>query len=336
MIVHSQYLASSEFHIQESDKLQLSNARSLAAWIEAVKKKHAEDKDGLTSGIFARISSIGISVTTLPLKASIGVKRRLLFALIFSAWLAGGPHCFAGKPLTALLENVRGSVTEVAGVGGGHDVRLKAGKTVPAGRKVTAGQVSVAIYTISGRFMLKQDPRTSLKFSSIAHTTGTNGAPAWNVSVDLDNGDLYTALRSTGETMDYGVTTSRIEAITHDATFKVSHADSTSTVYDKKGTVKVFYCSHSKTAVVHAGEVLIVTDCEGTLRWQTEEEGREMTLFAALQNSGFGKLAVDSPENAPVKNGGASSLVIDNGGDGGSMSPIFSPRVPPDPPLISP
>ena len=49
----------------------------------------------------------------------------------------------------------------------------------------------------------------------------------------------------------------------------------------------MLYCYLSKRALVHAGEVFAVTDCEGILRWQTDEESRDMTLFAALTNAGF-------------------------------------------------
>ena len=234
-------------------------------------------------------------------------------------WLAAGRCIFAAEPLTAYLEKARGSVTEAAGAGGGPGILLKTDSTVPVGRKVTVGRFSLAIYTIAHRFLIKQDPRTSLEFSSIAHTKGANGVQDWSVNVNLDNGDLYTALRDIGGTKDYEVTTSRIEAVSHDAVFRVSHAYSTSIVYVKEGTVEVFYCYHSKSKLVHAGEAFIVTDCEGILRWQTDEEGREMTLFAALMDAGFGKLdnldALAPIGEGPAGSTGSGAL------DGGNIDP---------------
>ena len=53
-------------------------------------------------------------------------------------------------------------------------------------------------------------------------------------------------------------------------------------VFVKEGTVEVLYCNYTKRVMVHAGEVFVVTDCEGMLRWQTDEEARGMSLFAAL------------------------------------------------------
>jgi hypothetical protein len=215
------------------------------------------------------------------------LKRQLAFALILGEVLAGVANSFAADPLTAFVEKMRGNVIEAAADGG---VPLRTGKSVQAGRKVTVGRFSLAIYNIEQRFLLKQDPRTSLEFNGISHPKGPNGAPEWDVSVNLDNGDLYTALRPTGEKENYEVTTSRIYAITHGAIFKVSHAYSTSTVSVKEGSVDVYYCYRSKHKLVRAGETFTVTDCEGLLRWQSDEEGRQLILFGALLSSGFGPL----------------------------------------------
>jgi len=245
------------------------------------------------------------------------MNRQLAIALVFVTicWFAAAGRLCAAEPLTAYLEKARGSVTEAAGAVGAPGIALKTDSTVPVGRKVTVGRFSLAIYTVAHRFLLKQDPRTSLEFTSITHTKGADGVQDWNVNVNLDNGDLYTALRAIGGTKNYDVTTSRIEAVTQDAVFRVSHAYSTSIVYVKEGTVEVFYCYHSKSKLVHAGEAFIVTDCEGILRWQTDEEGRELTLFAALLDAGFGKMD-NLDELAPIGDGKEALPPVGEGPEG--------------------
>lgn len=272
------------------------------------------------------------------------MNRKLAFAFALLAWLVASP-LFAGEPVTAFLEKVRGSVVD-SSPGVGASTPLKTGDSVPAGDTVSVGRLSVAVYKIGTQFMLKQDPRSSMKFVSMGHVKGTEDDPDWTVDLLLQNGDLYSALEpANGETADYRITTSRVEAIAHNAVFKVSHAYSTSMIFVKEGMVEVLYCNdgrgdgkdvvqregdgkdvvaeepgrnYSKRVMVHAGEAFIVTDCDGVLRWQTDLEMRSMLLFAALTGAGFG-------------DGGGVQVAMLN------LDPaVLAPTVPPGLPIVSP
>ena len=247
------------------------------------------------------------------------MNRKFAYAFALAAWLLASP-LFAAQPILAFLEKTRGSVME-SGSGAGPMIPLKTGDSVPVGKTVSVGRLSVAVYRIGRQFMLKQDPRTSLQFNGMNHVKGTEDDPDWTVNIRLQNGDLYSALQHfNDETSDYRITTSRIEAIAHSAIFKVSHAFSTSMVFVKEGAVEVLYCNYTKRVMVHAGEVFIVTDCEGVMRWQTDEEARNMNLFAALTDAGFGNYV-----GGPVQ-----VAMLD-------LTPaVLAPTVPPSLPVVSP
>lgn len=243
------------------------------------------------------------------------MNRKLAFTVALLAWLVAS-SLFAAEPVMALLEKARGNVTEFA-PGGGLALPLKTGDSVPAGRGVSVGRLSVAVYRIGQQFMLKQDPHTSLQFTGMTHVKGTEDDPDWQVGIRLQSGDLYSALQHfNGETSDYRITTSRIEAIAHSAVFKVSHAFSTSMVFVKQGVVEVLYCNYTKRVMVHAGEVFVVTDCDGVLRWQTDEESRGLTLFAALTDAGFGNVLMAMLDLNPAG--------------------VLAPQVPVSLPIVSP
>ena len=215
------------------------------------------------------------------------MNRKLAFALALLAWLVARP-VLAADPVTAFVEKVRGSVMS-SGSGFSLMTPVKTGDSMTVGKTVSVGRLSLAVYRIGQQFMVKQDPHTSMQFNGMTHVKATEDDPDWTVSLRLQNGDVYSALQHlNNETADYRITTSRIEAIAHAAVFKVSHSFSTSMVMVKDGTVEVLYCNYTKRVMVHAGEMFIVTDCEGLLRWQTDEEARGLALFAALTDSGFG------------------------------------------------
>lgn len=230
-------------------------------------------------------------------------KVALLFALIAS--LAMGQPLLA-EGVTASLIKVRGSVTRPGESGG--TVRLKTGSSVPVNQTVTVGKAGVAVFKIGGMCILKQEPRTSLAFNRL-DGVGTTNRHQEDVGVMLQKGEMYSAIRNPGgDFVDYHVTTSRVDAVTRGAIFKITHASSTSSVFVKEGIVEVRYCygskkvftrdgdgrnaqflasGYGKRVFVHAGEAFIVTDCEGVLRWQTDEELRDMSLFAAVTGSAF-------------------------------------------------
>jgi len=238
------------------------------------------------------------------------------------------------EPYVAALEKVRGNVTEQGGA-----ISLRTGDVVSPGHAVTVGRLSVAVYKIGEEYMLKEAPRTTMTFNGVSRTQGQGPRyPLCAVDVQLQTGDLYSAMKEPKEgSMDYRITTSRMQANAHLAVFRVSHAFSTSIVYVKDGEVEVLYCYLSKRVVVHAGEVFVVKDCEGILRWQTDEESRDMTLFAALTNAGFSTemamlemplavLAPRIPVNLPGSLAGLTS----------TPTAVLAPTVPPNLPVVSP
>lgn len=247
------------------------------------------------------------------------MNRKLAFALALVAGLLARP-VLAVQPVNAFVEKTRGTVVQ-SGSGLGPVTPLKTGDWVSVGKSVSVGRLSVAVYKIGQQFMLKQDPRTSMQFTGMTHVKGTEDDPDWTINIRLQNGDLYSALEHfQNETSDYRITTSRIEAIAHSAIFKVSHAFSTSMVFVKEGAVEVLYCNYTKRVMVHAGEVFVVTDCEGVMRWQTDEEARGMNLFAALTDAGFG-----NEVGGPVQ-----VAMLD-------LNPVvLAPTVPPSLPIVSP
>jgi hypothetical protein len=264
--------------------------------------------------------------------------RPLALALILWS-MAGLAGVSAAEPLAAVLEKVRGKVTESGS--GTAITTLNTGDFVYPGRAVTVSRLSVAMYKIGQQFVLKQAPHSTMSFSGISRPPrAPNGYPICEVQINLTTGDLYSALKPPRQTqLDYRITTSRIEAIAHNAVFRVTHSFSTSIVYVMSGEVEVLYCYLNKRTIVHPGEAFTVTDCDGYVRWQTEEESRDMTLFAALTDAGFNTqyamlaltragLDPQIPVNFPLGSTLSSSSTTPTG--------VLGPTVPPNLPVVSP
>ena len=259
------------------------------------------------------------------------------------------------QSVTAPIVKVRGTVTQETE--GGGSIRLYTGSIVPLQRKVSVARFGVAVYKLAGSCVIKQNPQAALTFTRLARSDYPQGH-SYGVDVSLQKGDIYNAVRQHGfDADDFHVMTTRMEAITHGAVFKVSHANSTSVIAVREGIVEVRWCKGSKHAYVHSGEVMVITDCEGVLRWLNDDELREMSLFAAIIDSAFDTHEVDPkgyggggsgyPNN---NNGGDPNDPGDpnsaaNGGPGGGDPDIgmpgqhvavLAPEIPPDLPLISP
>lgn len=239
------------------------------------------------------------------------MNRIFAFSIVALASLAWGISASADT-LSATLIKVRGIVTE--STEGGGSTRLLTGAIVPVDHRVTVGRLGVAMYKLGDACVIKQEPQATLSFTRLSRTSTPEGHEA-GVDLLLQKGEMYSDAMPAGhDRLNYTITTSKIEAFTRGAVFKVSHSYSTSIVSVREGIVEVRYCRGSKKCLVHAGEVFVVTDCEGVQRWFTDDELRQMTLFAALTGSAFGAEL------------GLPMLHV----------AVLSPEVPPDLPMISP
>lgn len=260
--------------------------------------------------------------------------RRSLVGLLSVVALFATTRESRAEAVTATLVKVRGTVTQ------GASTPLKTGATVGTGSEVSVGRMSTAVYQIAPTCVIKQEPGTSISFNRLDRSPSPGGTDT-KIRLSLQRGEIYTALVCPkNQTVDYHVVTSRIEAFSHDAIFKVAHSGSTSTVMVAEGTVEILYCRrgererevlpiaegeagvgndfealYRKRAIVHAGEVFVVTDCQGIQRWFNEDEARQMALFSAVTDSAFAANPfVHMPLNIAV----------------------LAPEIPPDLPLISP